>query len=189
MDWKDVIVAISASIAALAIISRWMAGWIKASILAELNDAEGGALTLIRQDLRAARVDIQRLELETVKIGTWLEMNKALLASRGGATHGSPYALDIAWLRERIKASGYVSPPDLLLEFRQIVESPLTPVSDSVLWSLIEQRIGSERIAQETARLGADGHMAPAIWILSARRAQAVGVDSFLREIGVHDAA
>lgn len=185
VEWKDVLVTISACIAALAIIARWMAGWIKAAILAELNDPEGGALTMIRDDVRGARGDIQRLEIETVRVSTWLDLNKARLAAHGGAVHESPFEIDTAWLREKIVANGYVPDPVMLEEFKRLVADPLLPPDDSTLWSIIEQRFGMEALAQEVMRLGADGDTAPAIWILCIRKAKKIGCDQLLREIGI----
>lgn len=177
-DWTDFIIAFGSAVATLFGISRWLGGMIEARIMRRLEDPEHGAITKIN-----ARLD--RLSENGVRLETWLELNKALLAKHGGAFLGSPFELDGAWLRERIQTSRYVPDPVMLAEFRRIAEDPMTPADDHLLWNVIELRFGARELAQEVMRFGAPGDTAPAIWILCIRRAQQIGVDVLLEEIGL----
>ncbi len=131
------------------------------------------------------RESLRRIELDTVKMSTWLELNKAGLAGAGGAHHNSPFQIDTAWLAEKIEAADFHSDPVMLAEFRRLVEDPELPTDDGVLWSVIENRFGAAALAQEVMRFGAPGEYAPAIWILCIRKAQKIGADALLREIKV----
>lgn len=151
---------------------------IDARIARAIKTFEGSVVEPMREQLR-------RIEIDTVKVSTWLEVNKARLASKNLADHNSPYEINVVTLAEMIERSGYVSDPVMLAEFRRLVNDPMLPDDDAALWSIIEARFGMQALAQECARFGADGGDAPAIWILCIRRAQRVGVDTLLREIKV----
>ena len=182
MDWTKLVIAVGAIITALAIIMRWFGDIIERRVMEKLlellNNPRDGFLTLIEERM-------QKIEIDMVRATTWLDINKAMLATHGGARHESPFEIDTAWLRDKIVSSGYVPDPVMLTEFRRIVDDPLTPEDDGHLWSVIEHRFGAEALAQETMKFNAPGETAPAIWVLCIRRAQRIGADALLSEIGI----
>lgn len=180
MDWTKVAIATAAIIAALAVIVRWIGNIIEQRIMDRLNDPKDGALSLIHQE-------IDELKLETMRVATWLEINKAMLATHGGAHHKSPFEIDTDWLRGKIVGSGYRPDSAMLAEFKRIVADPSSPEDDAILWSLIEKTFGAEALAQEVMKFEAPGETAPAIWILCIRKAQRIGASALLRAIGIDD--
>jgi hypothetical protein len=178
MDWTKLAVALCAIIGALFAISRWLGGIIETRVMDRLNDPHDGPLALLDK-----RMD--DMEKRAVRLDTWLEMNKALLATHGGAHHASPFEIDTAWLREKIESSGYVADPAMVEEFKRLAHDPDTPEDDALLWNMIERRFGALALAQEAMKFNAPGDAAPAIWILCLRKAQEIGADNLLQEIGI----
>lgn len=178
VDWTKLVVALSAIIATLAILTRWIGGMIENRIMDRLNDPNSGPLALLDK-----RMD--ELEKTSVRFDTWFDINKAMLASHGGALHASPFEINTNWLREKIVSSGYVPDPVMLEEFKRLVRDPETPEDDGALWHVIELRFGTQELSQEVMRFNAPGETAPAIWILCIRKAQEIGADELLREIGL----
>jgi len=131
------------------------------------------------------RAQLQRIEIETVKVATWLDASKAAAATRGRADHRSSYKINAAALAEMIEQSGYVPDPVMLGECRRLVNDPELPPDDVLLWGIIETRFGMEALCQESARFGAHPDETPAIWLMCIRRGQLVGADELLREIKV----
>ncbi len=178
MDWTKLAVALAAIITATFAISRWLGGIIEARIMDKLNDPKDGPLAMLDRRMDA-------LDKSMVRFDTWLEMNKAMLAGHGGATHNSEFQINTEWMREKILSSGYVPDPVMLQEFRRLALDPETPEDDKLLWQIIEMRFGAQALAQEVMRFNAPGETAPAIWILCMRKAQQIGPDELLREIGL----
>jgi len=131
------------------------------------------------------RAQLQRIEIETVKVATWLDASKAAASTRGRADHRSDYKINTTALAEMIERSGYVADPVMLGEFRRLVNDPELPADDVALWGIIETRFGMEALYQESARFGAHPDETPAIWLMCIRRGQLVGSDQLLREIKV----
>jgi hypothetical protein len=131
------------------------------------------------------RAQLQRIEIETVKVATWLEASKASAAVRGRADHGSDYRINTVALAAMIEQAGYVPDPAMLGEFRRLVNDPELPADDVVLWGIIELRFGMAALCQESARFGAHPDETPAIWLMCIRRGQEIGADQLLREIKV----
>jgi hypothetical protein len=176
--WTGIVLACCAIIGALFAIARWLGGMVESRVMVKLDNPKDGVLTMIE-----AR--IHKIEIEMVRMSTWLEMNKALLSTHGGARHESPFEIDTDWMREKIVSSGYVPDPAMLAEFRRLALDPETPADDGSLWGVIELRFGAQALAQEVMKFNAPGETAPAIWILCLRKAQKIGPDELLREIGL----